>query len=188
MVHDLNSGITTQVTGGGFNNINPYISGNVIVWQGWAGGSWDIFSAGKVEEDNGLYIWSVVRISENEWPDVNPHVTDGIVLWEALIGDSWQVFSYEIDTSTLIQISEGTGDNRNPRFVVLWDSLEDGETQLVQYDMTTNERSVVTSNTDDSEKKELPESPIDENGATMPVQENNSGTSSRIVNKDSGDE
>ncbi|MCK5591020.1 MAG: hypothetical protein KAI72_03605, partial [Candidatus Pacebacteria bacterium] len=143
MVHDLAKGITEQISGGGFNNINPHASGGIVVWQGWAGSNWDIFYAQHITLPDQTRAWKAVQVTDNVWPDVDPRVVDGVVLWEAYIGDSWQIFSYETTTGKLVQVSQGKGDNRNPRLVVLWDSIEDGVAQTIQYDISTNERAVV---------------------------------------------
>ena len=177
MVHDLTKGVTEQISGGGFNNINPHIAGDIVVWQGWAGSNWDIFYARYIISGDQTGSWSVVQITDNTWTDVEPRVVDGVVLWEALIADSWQVFSYEIDSNKLVQVSQGKGSNKNPRLVVLWDNEESGTAQTIQYDISTGERSVVGTDPVSNENpfSHTPESPINENQAAMPMSSGTTG-------------
>lgn len=189
IAYDVESARTTQVTGGGYNNINPHTFGGVIVWQGWAGSNWDVFYAQQFENEDGSTHWETVRVTDNKWPDVEPHIAEGMILWEALIDGSWQVFSYDVYTSNLVQVSQGGGNNRNPRLMLLYESEEGSSTQLVGFDVASQKHEVIDDGKDEPKplSEEIPDNPINENQAAFPGSENTSSSSGRVAAKNESD-
>ena len=68
----------------------PQVSGDDIVWEGYAGTNWDIMHYNT--EAQGM----PVSISQNPLQDEQPQIFDGLVVWRAYNGSDWEVFSRQL--------------------------------------------------------------------------------------------
>ncbi len=146
---DNSSWIVSQITNSDSNNMNPQISGEYIVWQGWVDGNWEIFfahrnpriatnSATNGNEYNSG--WNIKRITNNSYHDMFPKVGGGMITWQAFKDGVWQVFVYDIKTNTTSQITKGEGKYENPRLAIIWENRDSGgNIEMSGYDLSTGE-------------------------------------------------
>jgi len=192
-MYDRTTASTTALTYTNFNNMNPQIQRDVIVWQGWVDNNWDIFIAQKgmvsVPSTSSLtsstvssqksmdgilapnVAWNTRRLTQNTWHDMFPRISDGRVTWQAYKDGVWQIFMYDIETGVISQLSEGNEKSENPRFVVLWEKRNaEGEVQTYGYDMTSGESLMIGKHEDKMPfSKEVPQAPLQENKGVIPV-------------------
>ena len=65
---------TRQLTNNNFQDLNPRVSGNNIVWQGWDGNDYEIFMV----SGNG----NPIQLTNNNTQDVAPQISGNLVVWQ----------------------------------------------------------------------------------------------------------
>lgn len=94
---------TTQLTNNSFNDTQPRISGNNIVWQQHDGNDLEIFLY------NGT---NTIQLTHNNYDDSFPEVSGDNVVWQGDVGGgSSEVFFYDGTTTTRL-----TNNNHSDRY------------------------------------------------------------------------
>jgi len=157
------TGETRQITGTSFNNTNPYVYGNRIVWQGWVDTNWEIFTL-KLE----LNTRDIEQITSNTWNDMFPQVYESLITWQAFVDGKWQVFVYNLQDGSTKKVGESDGQYENPRFMLVIDNKkENGDVALIGYDTTTGEVAPLGT-TPAPQPQGVPESPVQDQGQAVP--------------------
>lgn len=79
-----------QLTSNQYQDILPQISGNYAVWQGKAGGDWEIFL-----QDLSSPTATPRQITTNTWDDLSPQIDGSYVVW---LGNEGTIYYYNIAT------------------------------------------------------------------------------------------
>jgi beta propeller repeat protein len=137
MLYDRSTGATRQVTDTSYNNSNPHLFGDLLVWQAWVDGNWEIYLAEDLAQDEPR----ITRLTENTRHDMFPKVFDEYVTWEAQTPDGWHVVVYDTTTERYSLVKKrGDGNYENPRFALLIDNRsEDGAVETIGFDVGTDE-------------------------------------------------
>jgi hypothetical protein len=133
MSYDIDTNSTSQLTDSPFNNMEPIMVGDMILWQAWIGNNWEI-----VMYDN----YDIKQLTNNEVHDVAPSIKDNYVMWQTQFPDGWKVAVYNLETQTAdyVDVENLNGALENPRLVLLLDHVdENGNRQMVGYDMETKQ-------------------------------------------------
>lgn len=127
-MYDFNTDDIEYLTDNSYNNMEPVVSEDIVLWQAWIANNWEIMMYQDEE---------VRQVTHNTVHDVAPRIRGGYVLWQTQFSDGWQIAMYDIDTDTIEYISESNGARtENPRFVLVYDSLsENGDVETFGYDL-----------------------------------------------------
>lgn len=130
--YDLKSELEKQLTFDNFNNAEPYIYGDAIVWQGWVGNDWDVFYMKNGE---------VKMLTDNTSNDVTPRINGDHIIWKAFEGDRWNMKIYDVQTGHIETVTDAAGGSiENPRFVLVYDAkMESGDVETRGYDLEKKE-------------------------------------------------
>ena len=135
MSYNTVTGELRQITGTSYNNTNPHVYGNTVVWQGWIENNWEILFT-----DLTLAEREIVQVTNNIWDDMFPQIHERLITWQAFIDDVWQVFVYDIVNKSTMRVGESDGRYENPRFMLVIDNKkENGDVATVGYDTVTGE-------------------------------------------------
>ncbi len=126
--YDLSKNEMTQLTNDPFNNMEPVISGERIVWQAWVGDDWEVMLDDAGER---------TQLTNNDFYDIDPHVRGDLISWQTHDGEKWHVEVFDIKTGHIEIMEAGDGASvENPRFVLLYDSTKaNGDTETMGYDL-----------------------------------------------------
>jgi hypothetical protein len=171
-VHNLVTGSEFNLTNTTYNNVNPHIYMNTVVWQGWMDESWDIFST-TIDRytDNGEM--EIKRITADKYQNTNPEVFGSVVMWQSYINNTWQVFIHDLGYGLTTQVSEGLEDNRNARLAILWENENQEKTDVIQFETATKRVSRIVGGKvipDNENGDTVPEHPVRENQSILPLQ------------------
>jgi len=121
---------TRQLTDNSSDDTSPQVSGNRVVWQGKAGGDWEIYLYRLGVDSQG------VQITDNTVDDVDPQVSGTNVVWEQQNGTQAQVYYYDdVVGGSPARISTGSMVQKSPRIAgdrVVW-TVYDGSDWEVFY-------------------------------------------------------
>ncbi|MEX0931666.1 MAG: immunoglobulin-like domain-containing protein [Candidatus Paceibacterota bacterium] len=176
------TGVETQITNAGYNNTNPSLDLNTVVWQGWVNNNWEIFlSDADIPTDE-----TIRPITTNVWNDMFPQIKNGVVTWQSRINDSWRVFVYNNTTGETSEVAIPAGGKiENPRFVILVENrMENGDVETYGYDVVTKETFPLGAKS--NKEQEIPEHPAQEQQTTLPPTQE--VRSPKDDDTDSGDE
>ncbi len=132
MVMDVASGEETQLTDTSTNNMEPFRSDNIIVWQHWENNAWQImFFDGQ----------TIAQLTDTVEHNLAPVVRNGLVVWHRITNGVKTIEVYDISTASFMTIEdEGGGTVTNPRMVLVFDStMDNGDTVTKGYDLVTGE-------------------------------------------------
>lgn len=182
MLHDLTTGVTTQLTDASYNNSNPHVFGSSVIWQGWRDGNWEIFFIQDVTREAD----DIERLTHNDAHDMFPAIYDDYLTWQMRSGERWHVVLYDRSDGTYSYIEkEGDGQYENPRFVLLLDSRDvSGEVDIVGYDVASGER--VPLNAPRSAPSD-PVTPADESQEAVPAPVVSASSTKQGERRDSGE-
>jgi hypothetical protein len=175
MLHDRRTGETRQVTDAPYNNSNPQLMGELLVWQAWIDGNWEIMLSREVTRTP----MPVTRLTHNTGHDMFPKIFDSLVAWQTNARGVRHVAVYDTQRHQISYVEKrGDGAYENPRFALLFDERQDdGELSVIGYDMET--RSEIPLVPIGRSGVPEPVTPRDETGEALPSQ---SGTSTPIKN------
>lgn len=130
--YDFDEESEKQLTYDSFNNMQPSVFGDTVVWQGWVGSDWEIF---MLEDEK------VTMLTDNTTHDIAPSVNGTHVVWQSFEGDVWRVKVYDLRTGLIDTVSDsGGGSIENPRFVLVYDAkMETGDIETRGYDLKSGE-------------------------------------------------
>ncbi len=142
MLYDRTTGATRQITDTTYNNSNPYLYGDTLVWQAWVDNNWEIYMAEQLNRQEP----TITRLSENSRHDMFPKIFDTYITWEAETVDGWHVVIYDRETERFSLVKKrGDGKYENPRFALLIDNRsEDGAIETIGYDVANDEEIPLT--------------------------------------------
>ena len=158
-LYDIAADELFQLTDTSYNDTNPDVSGDTIVWQGWEDDNWEIFTLDySIFLQNGGSA-STTRITVTEQHDMFPKAHDSFVTWQSRTHDQWKSYGYNIRTGEQVYLGDGTqGDVESTRLVLLVERRNsDGDLERVGYEVDTGE-SISLGST----PKEIPEPPVQE--------------------------
>lgn len=132
MQYNVDDNEEIQLTHDSFNNMQPRISGDTIVWQGWVGDDWEIFLSEK---------GSVRMLTDNTEHDIAPSINGNHIVWQSFEGEAWRMKVYDIRTGVIDTIENAEGGSiENPRFVLVYDTkLQSGDIETRGYDLESGE-------------------------------------------------
>lgn len=133
MSYDIDTNRTSQLTDSPFNNMEPIMVGDMILWQAWIQDNWEI-----VMYDN----YDITQLTNNDVHDVAPSIKDNYVMWQTQFPEGWKVAVYNLETKTAdyVDVENLSGALENPRLVLLLDHVdENGNRQMIGYDMETKQ-------------------------------------------------
>lgn len=156
-VHDRASRTVRQITDTTYNNTNPDVSGDTIVWQGWEDENWEIFTVSYDELTSSEEVIAPERLTVNQEHDMFPKVHDGFVTWQSQSGGEWRSYGHNVETEAQVYLGAGTdGSVESARLVLLVEKRNaNGDIERVGYEVDTGEAIPLGST-----PKELPESPV----------------------------
>lgn len=130
--YDFGEETEKQLTYDSFNNMQPSVFGDTVVWQGWVGSDWEIF----MSVDS-----TVTMLTDNTIHDIAPSVNGTHIVWQSFEGDVWRVKVYDLRTGLTDTVSDsGGGSIENPRFVLVYDAkMETGDIETRGYDLKSGE-------------------------------------------------
>ncbi len=130
--YDFKTKEEKQLTHDRYNNMQPSVYGDAVVWQGWVGNDWEIFL---------LIGEELTMLTDNTTHDIAPNINGTHIVWQSFEGDAWRMKVYDITTgiTDTIEDSEG-GSIENPRFVLVYDTkFESGDVETRGYDLKNKE-------------------------------------------------
>jgi len=132
MQYNVDDNEEIQLTHDSFNNMQPRISGDIVVWQGWVGDDWEIF----LSEEG-----SVRMLTDNTEHDIAPSINGNHLVWQSFEGEAWRMKVYDMRTGVIDTIENAEGGSiLNPRFVLVYDTkLQSGDTETRGYDLESGE-------------------------------------------------
>ncbi len=171
VLFDLKTETETVLTNSKFNNIEPKISGNRVVWQSWDGSDWEI-SLYDNNKNNKIKV-----ITDNKMQDVAPNINNEYVIWTVLGQGKKYAKVYSIKSNKILDINNYEGGVvTNPRFVLVYDvKFNNGDTITQTFNPKTGISQAVSANTK-REPIDLPKSePTGETKALIQNKVNNKG-------------
>lgn len=130
--YDFKTKEEKQLTNDRYNNMQPTVYGDAVVWQGWVGNDWEIFL---------LIGEELTMLTDNTTHDIAPNINGTHIVWQSFEGDAWRMKVYDMTTGIIdtIEDSEG-GSIENPRFVLVYDTkFESGDVETKGYDLKSKE-------------------------------------------------
>jgi hypothetical protein len=129
---DFDSGEEELLTTDRYNNMQPNVFGDAVVWQGWVGNDWEIFL-----EMNG----ERTMLTDNTTHDIAPSANGSHIVWQSFEGSAWRMKVYDIRTGSIHTIEDAEGGSiENPRFVLVYDTkFESGDIETRGYDLKSGE-------------------------------------------------
>ena len=126
--YDFNEGSEKQLTYDSFNNMQPSVFGDTVVWQGWVGDDWEIFMSVHGQ---------TTMLTDNTIHDIAPSVNGTHIAWQSFEGNLWRMKVYDINTGLIDSIEDSEGGSiENPRFVLVYDAkMETGDIETRGYDL-----------------------------------------------------
>lgn len=142
----------TMITDNSYEDGYPQIKGNILVWQGYRNGNWEIFLFDISTEE-------IRGITANQYDDVSPRTDGNYLVWLGQDRPGGDIFLYAISTGEISRITDdGSNINSPPRIAdgrIVWvsqavtDSVEPGEIML--HDIASGTTTQLTFNSlDDS--------------------------------------
>jgi hypothetical protein len=130
--YNFNNETETQLTNDSFNNMQPSVFGDALVWQGWVGNDWEIFFQTGGERK---------MLTDNTTHDIAPSVNGTHIVWQSFENEAWRMKVYDIRTGLIDTIEDtGGGSIENPRFVLVYDAkMETGDIETRGYDLKSGE-------------------------------------------------
>ncbi len=149
MLYTFDSKEETQLTHDSYNNMEPSMHEDTVVWQAWVGNNWEIM---LLEDD------VLTQLTENTEPDIAPSVNGDYVVWQAQEQGVWYAKVYDRSTDTIETIENAEGLSiENARFVLVYDTKhENGDIETQGYDLK-NKRIIPLAATPAPTPEELPE-------------------------------
>ncbi|QQR65254.1 hypothetical protein IPH92_01585 [Candidatus Kaiserbacteria bacterium] len=129
---DFETGEETQLTDDRYNNMQPSVFGDAVVWQGWVGNDWEIF----LETDG-----ERTMLTDNTTHDIAPSVNGTHVVWQSFEEDAWRMQVYDMRSGATHTIEDADGGSiENPRFVLVYDAkMDTGDIETRGYDLKSGE-------------------------------------------------
>lgn len=134
MSYDVQSDTETQITDARTNNMQPVQAGEVLVWQAWHNGTWQVMLKDGDED--------AVQLTNDDRNHIAPYVSGGYVIWNVTTPNQpREVAVYELATKNLSYIEDADGGQvTNPRFVLMYDTkFDNGDTVTKGYDPETGQ-------------------------------------------------
>ena len=89
-LYNINTGMTTQLTDNGYNDKDPQINGNNVVWQGEEGNNdWEIF---HYDIKKGI----TTQVTSNSDDDEDPQVSKKGIVWRSEDENDDEIHYYPI--------------------------------------------------------------------------------------------
>jgi len=130
---DVDDGSEEQITDTKVNNMEPTRSGDVLVWQRWVAGNWEIIMQDDGEER---------QLTQTQVHDIAPSIRGNLIIWNVRSNDgSHSLMTYDRETATYNAITDADGVSvSNPRMVVVYDAVyKNGDTVVKGFDVATGE-------------------------------------------------
>ena len=165
MVYNVITGELRQLTSTSYNNTNPHVYGNTIVWQAWIENNWEIFSTDIIQTER-----EIMRITNNSWDDMFPQIHEKLVTWQAFIDGVWNVFVYNLLDKSTMCVGESDGQYENPRFMLIMDNKkENGDVNTIGYDAGTGKVIPLGTTPAPVMPQSVPESPAQDQNEAVPT-------------------
>ncbi|MBU7017658.1 MAG: hypothetical protein HXS44_09125 [Theionarchaea archaeon] len=134
-----NSG-EVQITADHFQQRDPAIFENMVVWTDFRNGKGDIYvyNLSTGEES---------RITEDESTQEFPAIYKDIVVWHDNRNGNWDIYMYNLTTGEELQITDNDGDQAFPSIygdIVVWEDKRNGNLDIYMYNLTTSEELQIT--------------------------------------------
>lgn len=198
-LYDVETGATQELTSGDESSISPAIEGSNIAWQGWdaAGNNWEIYLAMPLDAgmDGTTQTatssparasgWNVREITHDSWAHVEPTLAGGLLAWQEYRSGTWQIFVDDLASGGISQVSEGSGTNSNPQFLLAWTNEADGTTTALAYDVTSGKVSPLAAPPAPAPIS-LPQSSSGKNNAALPAADGPSTSTATSTSAKSG--
>ncbi len=128
VLYDIEKSEETVLTADRYNNMQPSMHGDAIVWQGWVGNDWEImvYQGGEI-----------TMLTDNTTHDIDPDISGDYIIWQAFEGESWHVKVYDRVSKSIETIDDaGPVSLENPRLVLVYDAKHDnGDVETRGYDL-----------------------------------------------------
>lgn len=104
----------TQITNNSYDDLNPFIYKNIVVWQAYDGHDYEIMYW------NGS---TITQITNNDVDDKYPTVYNGTIAWSQKVGSDYEIMYW--DGTTIHQITSDNDNNTNPYLyngAIVWEN------------------------------------------------------------------
>jgi beta propeller repeat protein len=163
-MYDINSGITTALTSnsGDFNgaieNIDPVISGDVVVWR-----QRNITVQNNQNTDIVAYnipSGKKTVVSEGNWEKTNARIEGDRVVWEDSRKDTRDrdIYLYNLTTGQELVVCNAPDTQREPKISgnrIVWDDHRSGDWDIYTYDIPTGSETLVATGPTEQENSDI---------------------------------
>jgi len=149
-VYDLSTQTKTQITVPTFEEYNPVIYGDKIVWQKILMSGHDIYM-------HDISTSTETQITTDPSDQSNPAIYGNYIVWQDGRNGNLDIYMYGLSTSTETQITNDPNDQYNPAIYgnyIVWQDYRNGAADIYMYDISTSTETQIT--VDD------PELPVDQ--------------------------
>jgi beta propeller repeat protein len=143
--------IETQITNNESNQIDPAISGDVVVWQDERNGDWDIH----------MYNLSAsieTRITTNKSNQTKPAIYGDRIVWQDERNGNWDIYMYDLSTQKETEIADESSDQVNPAVYkdrIVWQDKRNGNWDIYMYDLSTQKETQITADKSDQTEPDI---------------------------------
>lgn len=131
--------VPENITENEYDDINPIISGQLIVWQAQIPDPEPTEPEPEPEPegepepaDFELMIKfgdQFRQLTDNDTDDINPKVSGDTVVWQSFDGEDWEIWAYNAGADAMVQVTDNTTDDINPcidGMTVVWQTMDEG--------------------------------------------------------------
>lgn len=133
MVHDLATGVTTNLTGpANAMSLNSAISGTLVAWEDRRDGDAEVYA-------QDLSTGEERRITNAPTIDQRPAVANGRIVWEKCVGAACDIYAYDWATGATRQVTATPEAERRPDISgnqVVYESRRAGEQDIYRFDLS----------------------------------------------------
>lgn len=132
----------TMITSNDYEDSHPQINGNILVWQGYKDGDWEIFLFDITSEQ-------IIQVTDNEYADITPQTDGDYIVWLGASNTGGEIYLYDIADGMTTRLTHNDDIDAPPQIAdgrVVWasqkvtDSVQPGEIMLYHVKSKTTEQ------------------------------------------------
>lgn len=123
--------------------VNPAVSGNIVVWQSKISGNWDVYARDILKKTT-----KAIAITTSSAAQKNPRMAGSIIVWQDYRKGNADIYAYDLATNTEQAVTTNTAKQINPAISgnhIVWQDYRNGNADIYAYDLSTKQTIQVTS-------------------------------------------